>query len=223
MSDEKQSVKNPLESDIEAFLETGIATPTFYERYKKYHDVLLNANGFGRPTKYFPEYCYALIEYMELGYTYEAIAGLLNVGLKTLYQWEQAFPEFAQAKEIGHAKARFTLEGMGLKGMSGQIEGFVTTVWVFHMKNRFGWRDQPEEANSSVQDGYESKIKLAIEMMRKRKADQFSLTHTIDVVNSNVGTAPEPAIRTKPYKKRTTKQKLNEDEMFEGVRKEKKK
>lgn len=215
MSDEKP--KNPLESDIEDFLKTGVDTPTFYERYKKYHDVLLTANGFGRPTKYFPEYCYALIEYMEMGYTYEAIAGLLNVGLKTLYQWEQAFPEFAQAKEIGIAKARFTLESMGLKGMTGQIEGFVTTVWIFHMKNRFGWRDQPEESTDSVQDSYESKIKLAIEMMRKRKADLVIESKTIDVVSSYV--EPETK-KMKPLKERKgAKQKLNEENMFKGVRK----
>ena len=207
----------PTQSEIEDFLAKGIHTPSFYETAKKYATQLKSVNGLGRPTKYFPEYCFMLVDHMEMGFTYEAFAGVINVGIKTLYQWEQAFPEFAQAKEIALAKGRYTIEAIGLKAMSGQLENFVTTVWIFHMKNRFGWRDQPEESNDNTLNNYESKIKIAIEMMRQEKLRLAGhVAEPIDVVPA---VKKEFVPRTKKKVKKGAQAKKNEKDMINSFHK----
>lgn len=221
MSDEKskESINIPSQSEIEEFLSKGIHTPSFYETAQKYSEQLKVVNGVGRPTKYFPEYCFMLVDHMTMGFTYEAFAGLINVGVKTLYQWEQMFSEFSQAKEIGVSKARYTVEAMGLKAMSGQLENFVTTVWVFHMKNRFGWRDQPDDGGDNTQNNYESKIKIAIEMMRQEKLRIAGV-----MPKDPIDVSPEPKKEKifTPRKKRPKKgekAKLNEKQMFDSFHK----
>lgn len=102
----------------------------------------------GRPTKYDPLYCEALIEHMGKGLSYEAFAGSIQVSKKTLYSWEKEFPEFLNAKEIGIEKSRLWWELVGQDGLFTEYQGTAmnASVWVFNMKNRFQWRDrQPDE------------------------------------------------------------------------------
>lgn len=95
------------------------------------------------PSKYLPEYCDQLIEHMRKGYSFEAFAADLSVGRSTLYEWEKAHPEFKQAKEIGHEKCLKHWETIALDGVWNHPEqaSVNTGIFVFNMKNRFGWRD----------------------------------------------------------------------------------
>ena len=56
----------------------------------------------GRPSKYKPEYCERVIELGKLGKSIEQIACELDVGTKTLYNWQDENPEFLHA--LGLAK-----------------------------------------------------------------------------------------------------------------------
>lgn len=104
----------------------------------------------GRPTKYKKEYCDLLVEDMARGYSYEAFAGLIKVHVDTLYEWEKIHPEFSDAKKAAVAQGRRTWEGWGMDGlwtMTSKEEGsrsMNATLWIFNMKNRFGWRDRQE-------------------------------------------------------------------------------
>lgn len=102
----------------------------------------------GRPTKYDPLYCEALIEHMAKGLSYEAFAGSIKVAKQTLYDWEKAHPEFLDAKSIAIEQSRLFWEQAGVAGLINPYQGDTlnTSLWIFNMKNRFGWRDrQPDE------------------------------------------------------------------------------
>ena len=109
---------------------------------------------FGRPTKYRPEFCEDLIEHMRGGGSVESFGAFLGekygnasaICKDTVYEWAERYPDFSDAKKIGTAFARKFYEDIGKRGMKGEYVAFNSTVWVFSMKNRFGWRDKVEHS-----------------------------------------------------------------------------
>lgn len=98
----------------------------------------------GRPTLYRPEYCEEVVKHCAEGLSFEAFAGRVSVSIETIYEWARRYPEFAEAKKRGAAASRIWWENAGKIGMLAP--GFNAAVWIFNMKNRFGWRDkQPDE------------------------------------------------------------------------------
>ena len=106
----------------------------------------------GRPTKYNPSLCKDLIEHMKEGLSFEAFAGKHRVSKDTMYVWLNKHPEFANAKNIGTDLCRLFWEKTGRAGVLGKIPNFNATVWIFNMKNRFGWRDKHEIEQSVFAD-----------------------------------------------------------------------
>ena len=106
--------------------------------------------GRGRPTSYRPEYCQKLIDHMAQGHSYESFAPVISVSRQSLYQWESVHSEFSDAKKIGLDANKKTLEEIGIKLATGEIQGS-TTAWIFMMKNMHGWKDKKEiEASGSI-------------------------------------------------------------------------
>lgn len=101
-------------------------------------------NRLRQSYKYKPEYAEKLIEHMARGLSYESFAGACRVTQKTLYNWEQKHEEFAKAKELAVAANRAFWERVGMEGMTGEFEKFNSAIWIFNMKNRFGWTDKRE-------------------------------------------------------------------------------
>ena len=99
----------------------------------------------GRPTKYRKEMCKKLVDFMAKGFSKEATAAHLDISKETLYDWGKNIPEFSDAIRKGELKSLLFWENIGMDGMTGQIPGFGPSIWVFNMKNRHKWRDQPEE------------------------------------------------------------------------------
>jgi hypothetical protein len=101
---------------------------------------------FGRPTKYKPEYCQELIDFMGQGYSIEAFAGKIDTHKDTIYQWVKAHPDFADAKRLGFAKCQVFWEEIGLRGLWNEDGGpkLNTGNYIFQMKNRFKWTDRVE-------------------------------------------------------------------------------
>jgi hypothetical protein len=104
-------------------------------------------NPGGQPTKYRPEYCQELIDYMSEGKSFEAFAGRVSVARCTLYEWVKVYPEFKEAKDIAFSKCLEKWEEIGADGMyrGGKDNPFQASIWIFQMKNRFGWRDKVEQ------------------------------------------------------------------------------
>ena len=94
-----------------------------------------------RKTKYNPEFCKKLIKHLKSGNSYTSFASRVNVHIDTLYEWEKRYPEFSEAKKEAFAHSQAFWEDMGLKmALNGNAQ-----VWKFNMKNRFGWREHPED------------------------------------------------------------------------------
>lgn len=108
-----------------------------------------NKNPGGRPSKYDTKYCQMLIDHMSQGLSYETFAGLIGVTRDCLYKWEQKHDEFLYSKKVGKEKMLLLLEKIGLKAMTGGIDGFNASTWIFTMKNKAGWSDKVEEKTES--------------------------------------------------------------------------
>lgn len=109
----------------------------------------------GRPTDYCPIYCEMLVKHMEDGLSYESFAGVVDCCEQTLFNWEKQFPEFMESKNKGKPKSRLFWEKAGRDGLHNETikdgDGMTvtksvnSTIWIFNMKNRFGWRDKQKD------------------------------------------------------------------------------
>lgn len=98
----------------------------------------------GRPSSYKPEYCDMLINHMKEGLSFESFAADVNSCKDTIYKWTKKYPEFAYAKKKGHSLCLKFWEKLGRAGTAGKIPNFNATSWIFNMKNRFFWRNEPD-------------------------------------------------------------------------------
>lgn len=96
----------------------------------------------GQPSKYKPEFCDMLIEHMKEGLSFDSFAGLIGVNSDTLHEWKRVHPEFSVAKTNGHAAAMLWWEKLGRAAAAGKVPNFNAAVFIFSMKNKFGWRDR---------------------------------------------------------------------------------
>lgn len=104
----------------------------------------------GRPTKYKPEMCEAVIAAGEDGETLAGMAEAIDVDRSTLNEWVAKHPEFSRAVKRGLQKAQAWWERQGRVATFGGTDGFNATSFIFNMKNRFpeDWRDKQEIATS---------------------------------------------------------------------------
>ncbi len=87
---------------------------------------------------------------MSKGLSYETFAAVVDSTKRTIYSWEEHFPEFLHAKEKAFAKCQKHWEELGnryvvnVSSKEGPNETLNTGVCVFNMKNRFKWTDRVE-------------------------------------------------------------------------------
>jgi len=98
----------------------------------------------GSATKYSPEMCGKAREHFKEGYGMPTLGAALGVGHTSVYNWRKVHPEFDKACSEGEETALLWWENKGREGMTGKISGFNAAVWIFNMKNKFGWRDKQE-------------------------------------------------------------------------------
>lgn len=104
----------------------------------------------GRKSKYEEKFCDQLIEDMAEGLSFEACCGNIGVSKDTGYEWVKRYPEFAEAKQIGEARGQYFWERSARDNLlidSKELK-FNSTVFIFTMKNRFGWRERKELSGS---------------------------------------------------------------------------
>jgi hypothetical protein len=108
----------------------------------------------GRPSKYKKTHCKTAIDMMSRGYSKEAVAGKIGITEDTLYRWIKTKPEFSEAIKEGEVKSRLFWEGLGIDYILGGPQDLKlnATVWIFNMKNRFGWRDVQEIKRADLTD-----------------------------------------------------------------------
>ena len=113
-------------------------------------------------SKYTGDAPQRLVKHMEEGFSFESFAGVMGCSRACIYKWIDKYPEFKEAREIGSVKSQLMWEKAGIDGLyqGGKDNPFNATVWVFNMKNRFGWRDKQEMTGK---DGESLKIVLSKE------------------------------------------------------------
>ena len=84
-----------------------------------------------------------LIDHMSKGLSFDCFAADIKVSNKTLYTWTEKHDEFLQAKKEGENRCLRWWESLGNSLASGKRKGNAA-VYIFNMKNRFGWRDRQE-------------------------------------------------------------------------------
>lgn len=112
----------------------------------------------GRPTKYKPEMCQQVIDFMAQGYSKEATAAQIGIAKDTLYEWVKKHTEFSDAIKEGEDKSRLWWEKIGMAGMVGKVPGFNATTWIFNMKNRHNWADKSEVSGKDGAPMFEIKV-----------------------------------------------------------------
>src|SRR3989344_3072114 len=108
----------------------------------------------GRPSKYDSKYCDLAIKMMKKGHSKQSVAGEIGISRDTLYEWCQIHEDFSDSIKTGEAKSRYYWEKIGMDGMLGKVKGFRPVVWIFIMKNRFGWRDNVNIQDEGVDSRY---------------------------------------------------------------------
>lgn len=105
----------------------------------------------GRQSSYNDKMPDMLIEHMKAGYSFKAFAGRAGVTRKTLYNWLEEQPEFKESYSMGKQACLLFWEQIGISGTMGvsRLKGynpknFNATAWIFNMKNRFRWKNEPD-------------------------------------------------------------------------------
>lgn len=100
----------------------------------------------GRPSKYDPAMCDAVLAFGEDGMTLAEMAHGLGVDRATVNDWRDKNPEFSRAVKAGLDAAQAWWERQGRIATFGGIEGYNATSYIFQMKNRFSedWRDKQD-------------------------------------------------------------------------------
>ncbi|WP_423063755.1 hypothetical protein [Candidiatus Paracoxiella cheracis] len=101
----------------------------------------------GRPTKYSPEMCGLVLEFMREGKSLAEVSLDLNIDYLTLHRWQDPSskyykPDFCKAIKKGKWFAQGAWEKAGREGLDKK--DFNCALWYMNMKNRFGWRDKQE-------------------------------------------------------------------------------
>lgn len=123
------------------------------------------------PTLYKEEYCELLVKHMSDGLSFESFGAVVGHHKQTLYEWSRKHEAFGDAKKRGEELSRLWWEKIGIEGLwteswTGQgSKALNATVWIFNMKNRFGWRDKQkeEEIEDEARESQKGKAQLSRE------------------------------------------------------------
>ena len=99
-------------------------------------------------SKYHPKYCQMIVDERAKGISEMGFAGLIGVIWGTLDQWSKTYPEFATARELAQCAARLFYDRIGVAGITGRLEKFNPTAWIWVGKNCFGMSDKVAQHNT---------------------------------------------------------------------------
>lgn len=110
---------------------------------------------------YQPEFADVAKRVLSSGKSKSAVCAELGVGRTAFYEWVKNYPEFSLAVEQGAEAAQAVWEDIGQDGITGKLEKFSGTPWMFVMKTRFkeDWGQDAQAGDS--QSLVEAMIALA--------------------------------------------------------------
>jgi DNA-binding transcriptional regulator YiaG len=89
----------------------------------------------GRPSKYKPEYCLQVVEFMSSGLSLTAFAASVDVSRETIEEWKRKHPEFSESCARAMAKAQAWFERKFNDNLSNRE--FQANACLTAMKARF--------------------------------------------------------------------------------------
>lgn len=89
----------------------------------------------GRPSKYDPAYCDAVIEHMTEGASLTSFAASIRVARSTINEWMSVHPDFSEAVHVAKALCAAWWEKTGRMIAAGGGGPGASTVAIFGMKN----------------------------------------------------------------------------------------
>lgn len=89
--------------------------------------------------KFKPEYCQIVIDHMSQGRSVVSFAAEVGVSKRTVYNWAQRIPEFADAIEHAQTLCERWWENKGQDSLDSG-KSFNDRVYQLHMMNRFNWQ-----------------------------------------------------------------------------------
>lgn len=106
--------------------------------------LLPERNPVGRPSKYQPDYCEAIIEHVVGGASLTAFAASVGVARHTLNHWAAQHPEFADAMAVAKARSLAWWEERARRIADRGGGPGAAQVTIFAMKNLGGedWQDK---------------------------------------------------------------------------------
>lgn len=118
-----------------------------------------------------------LIEYYRNGYSDAEVAAAMNISIRQFNTMLTDNPTFSKLVEFGRTLALAWWEGQARKNLGNKQ--FNTPLWVFTMKNKYGWADKVETTNTSENVNYDLDT-LRSEIDRKVK--RLLKTNSADIV-----------------------------------------
>jgi hypothetical protein len=105
----------------------------------------------GRPTKYKPEYCDAVVEHCKNGSSLTSFAASIDVCRDTISEWVSAYPAFSVSVKKAKAHCAAWWEQQAREGATGTGKQN-PTLCIFGLKNMSpdDWRDKVETQHSGT-------------------------------------------------------------------------
>lgn len=105
------------------------------------------------------------------GLTMQQLADALGIGLSTIYEKSEDYPELLEAIKIGRAKGIATItNALFQKAKNGD-----NVAMIFYLKNRAGWRDKSETehtGNITVNNNAFTTILAELDEIAESRADK---------------------------------------------------
>lgn len=101
---------------------------------------------------YQPEFADVAKRILSAGKSKAAVCAEIGVSRDAFYDWVKKFPEFEKAVKEGSEAAQSVWEDIGHDGITGKLEKFSGTPWMFVMKTRFkeDWGQEAQSADAAT-------------------------------------------------------------------------
>ncbi len=100
------------------------------------------------------------------GESNEEVVRKLGICKESFYKLVKLSPKFANSKKKGEALSQAWWNKLGREGSNGKRD-INAAVWIFNMKNRFGWRDKVD-VEAKVGGDKKNPLKWEFEIVSKK-------------------------------------------------------
>ena len=158
--------------------------------------------------KFRPEYCQLVIDHMSQGRSVVSFAAIVGVSKRTVYNWAQRIPEFAEAIEQAQTMCEAWWTNKGQDSLDNG-KSFNDRVYQLHMMNRFNWqlkegREISGEVSAITRQASEEEQSERARIAELRAMDEIQRLQAQAI--ESAGQLPEPKaepIEVKPVVHRT--------------------